>query len=454
MASFPDPRVRRLPAPARRQDRRAAPGPRRRHRLGGLAELAAARDEHRRSGPLPIEYRHVRGVERQSQIYVGGISGRRPRVPVEFAELERRAEGGDEREGVRLRRRRSGPRGDDAREPRGVPALADRPADAARRLRARHERRAVRPPHPVPVPARADRRARARAPRGRAGGRARPPSATGIPMVFSNQASTPMEEVAGLLGDSPRWFQLYWSVSDDLVESLVARAEACGCEAIVVTLDTTVLGWRTRDLELAYLPFLRGKGIAQYTSDPVFQRLLDEEPPRALPGARAAPGPGRARHAVPADPQLPGALQPRPRAQGGRALHPGVLAPVALLGRPAVPARAHEAADRAEGHRPPRRRAPRGRRRHGRARRLEPRRPPGGRLDRHARRAARRRRGGRRPDPRPARQRRARRRRRLQGARAGRDRRAARPARTSTGSRSPAAPASRRSCATSWPTST
>jgi lactate 2-monooxygenase len=52
-----------------------------------------------------------------------------------------------------------------------------------------------------------------------------------------------------------------------------------------------VLGWRTRDLELAYLPFLRGKGIAQYTSDPVFQRLLDEEPQRALPGAAPRPGP-------------------------------------------------------------------------------------------------------------------------------------------------------------------
>ena len=58
----------------------------------------------------------------------------------------------------------------------------------------------------------------------------------------------------------------------------------------MVTLDTTVLGWRTRDLELAYLPFLRGKGIAQYTSDPVFQRLLDEEPP-GPPGAAPRPGP-------------------------------------------------------------------------------------------------------------------------------------------------------------------
>jgi lactate 2-monooxygenase len=109
-------------------------------------------------------------------------------------------------------------------------------------------------------------------------------AATGIPMIFSNQASAPMEACAGVMGESTRWFQLYWSKSDDLVASLVSRAEACGCAAIVVTLDTTLLGWRIRDLDLAYLPFLRGMGIAQYTSDPVFQRLLDEpdtEPPPA-----------------------------------------------------------------------------------------------------------------------------------------------------------------------------
>ena len=98
----------------------------------------------------------------------------------------------------------------------------------------------------------------------------------GIPFVFSNQASEPMEEVAEEMGDTPRWFQLYWSTSDELVESLVGRAEDAGCSAIVVTLDTTLLGWRTRDLDLAYLPFLRGMGIAQYTSDPVFERLLGQ----------------------------------------------------------------------------------------------------------------------------------------------------------------------------------
>ena len=97
-----------------------------------------------------------------------------------------------------------------------------------------------------------------------------------IPYIFSNQASKPMEQVADAMGNSPRWFQLYWSKSNDLVASFVQRAEKCGCSALVVTLDTTMLGWRTRDLDIAYLPFLEGKGIAQYTSDSVFQKLIDE----------------------------------------------------------------------------------------------------------------------------------------------------------------------------------
>jgi lactate 2-monooxygenase len=105
---------------------------------------------------------------------------------------------------------------------------------------------------------------------------ARAAAETGVPYIFSNQASKSMEECALVMKDSTRWFQLYWSKSNDLVSSFIQRAENCGCTALVVTLDTTMLGWRTRDLELAYLPFLEGKGIAQYTSDPVFQKMIDE----------------------------------------------------------------------------------------------------------------------------------------------------------------------------------
>jgi len=97
-----------------------------------------------------------------------------------------------------------------------------------------------------------------------------------IPMIFSNQASRSMESASDVMKDGMRLFQLYWSKSDKLVESFVQRAELCGCSAIVLTLDTTMLGWRTRDLDIGYLPFLEGKGIAQYTSDPVFLKLMDQ----------------------------------------------------------------------------------------------------------------------------------------------------------------------------------
>lgn len=101
-------------------------------------------------------------------------------------------------------------------------------------------------------------------------------AAEGVPMIYSNQASVPMEECANVMGDSPRWFQLYWSQSSALMRSFVKRAENSGCSAIVLSVDTTLLGWRPRDLDLAYLPFLRGYGIAQYTSDPVFRASLSE----------------------------------------------------------------------------------------------------------------------------------------------------------------------------------
>jgi L-lactate dehydrogenase (cytochrome)/lactate 2-monooxygenase len=50
-----------------------------------------------------------------------------------------------------------------------------------------------------------------------------------------------------------------------------------------------VLGWRTRDLDLGYLPFARGQGIAQFTSDPVFRRLVEER--AAQPQTEPTPRP-------------------------------------------------------------------------------------------------------------------------------------------------------------------
>jgi lactate 2-monooxygenase len=107
---------------------------------------------------------------------------------------------------------------------------------------------------------------------------ARAAAAARVPFVLSTAASHSIEEIAEAMGDAPRWFQLYWVSNRDVVGSLVHRAEAAGYSAIVVTLDTLVLGWRPRDLRNAYLPFRQGEGIAQFTSDPVFRELLQVAP--------------------------------------------------------------------------------------------------------------------------------------------------------------------------------
>ena len=134
---------------------------------------------------------------------------------------------------------------------------------------------------------------------------ARAAGSLGITSIMSSQASQPMEVVAAD-GAGPWWFQLYWSSEDALVESFVERAEAAGAEAIVVTLDTGMLGWRPRDLDRAFLPFIRGMGIAQYTSDPVFQQLVKTRMARPSEGPRPRVTPSAVRTLVEMTRRYPG----------------------------------------------------------------------------------------------------------------------------------------------------
>ena len=115
---------------------------------------------------------------------------------------------------------------------------------------------------------------------------ARAAARTGVPMVASTLSVDPMEDVAAALGDTPGFFQLYTPNDRDLAESFVRRAEAAGFRGIVVTLDTWVTGWRPRDLSTSNFPQLRGHCLANYTSDPVFraglQRPPEEDPQAAV----------------------------------------------------------------------------------------------------------------------------------------------------------------------------
>ncbi len=107
---------------------------------------------------------------------------------------------------------------------------------------------------------------------------ARAAAAIGLPLVVSTASSASMEEIAEAGGEAPRWYQLYWPNDRELAESLVRRAEAAGYGAIVLTVDNSIVGWKPRDLQQAYLPFLEGVGIEQYLSDPVFRAALEKPP--------------------------------------------------------------------------------------------------------------------------------------------------------------------------------
>ncbi|MFC5063696.1 alpha-hydroxy-acid oxidizing protein [Actinomycetospora atypica] len=227
------------------------------------------------------------GRARQEQVYRDGVSGRRPRVPTAAGELERRG-------------RRAMSRAADAYVSGGAGAEATVRANREAFARRQTVPRVLRDVgtrdlsvelfgrrHPSPLllaPIGALDLVR----RGADLEVARGAAAAGVPMIVSNQAGTAMEELDGI---GRRWFQLYWSTSDDLVDSFLARAETTGCEAVVVTLDTTMLGWRPRDLDLGHLPFSRGFGIAQYTADPVFDALARARAaaPRSGPAPRVTP---------------------------------------------------------------------------------------------------------------------------------------------------------------------
>lgn len=223
----------------------------------------------------------------QLEIYLQGLAGVRPSLPMTYAELARRAEASLSREVFSYV---AGGAGDEYTQDLNVAAF-DRYGLVPRMLAGAAERDlsvellGLSMASPLML-----------APVGVIGlcaqdghgdlATARAAARTGVPMIASTLSADPLEDVAAALGDTPGWFQLYTPADRELAASFVRRAEAAGFQGIVVTLDTQILGWRPRDLSLASFPQLRGQCLANYFSDEVFRAKL-EKPPEEDPRAAA-----------------------------------------------------------------------------------------------------------------------------------------------------------------------
>ncbi|WP_144513130.1 alpha-hydroxy-acid oxidizing protein [Bacillus sp. FJAT-22090] len=103
-----------------------------------------------------------------------------------------------------------------------------------------------------------------------------------FPYIQSTVSSFSIEEITAATPGSSKWFQLYWSQNKEISFSMVKRAEQAGYEAIVLTVDTVMLGWREEDVRNQYSPLKKGYGKGNYVSDPVFMASLPNQEEDAI----------------------------------------------------------------------------------------------------------------------------------------------------------------------------
>src|SRR5271167_3603820 len=95
--------------------------------------------------------------------------------------------------------------------------------------------------------------------------------AAGIPFTLSTMSICSIEDVAAAV-DKPFWFQLYVMKDRGFVRSLIERAAAVKCSALVLTVDLQVLGQRHRDIKngMTVPPELRIRNLIDIASKPTW----------------------------------------------------------------------------------------------------------------------------------------------------------------------------------------
>jgi L-lactate dehydrogenase (cytochrome) len=80
---------------------------------------------------------------------------------------------------------------------------------------------------------------------------ARAAARAGLPYTLSTLGTRSIEEVAAASA-GPKWFQVYVWRDRGLVKEMIGRAASAGYEALVLTVDTAVLGRRERDVRRGF----------------------------------------------------------------------------------------------------------------------------------------------------------------------------------------------------------
>jgi len=95
--------------------------------------------------------------------------------------------------------------------------------------------------------------------------------AAGIPFCLSTMSICSIEDVAGAV-DKPFWFQLYVMKDRGFIRSLIERAAAAKCSALVLTVDLQILGQRHRDIKngMTVPPELRLKDLIDIATKPAW----------------------------------------------------------------------------------------------------------------------------------------------------------------------------------------
>ena len=93
----------------------------------------------------------------------------------------------------------------------------------------------------------------------------------GVPYTLSTMSICSIEDVAGGV-EQPFWFQLYVMRDRGFAASLIERAKAAKCSALVLTLDLQIQGQRHRDLHngLAVPPQLKFKTLVDVLGKPAW----------------------------------------------------------------------------------------------------------------------------------------------------------------------------------------